>query len=107
MLLLRSATRYVFFGALFFGPWAYGGTTQWSIRMLDWLLGAMLILWLVEVLASRRRIQVPAFLFFVVATLLVIGCWMVVNAGAMMETTFSVFVPLPKLWLNAPGSIDY
>src|SRR3954468_17673198 len=107
MLLLRSANRWVFFGALFFGPWAYGGTTAWSIRILDWLLGATVVLWMVEVLIGRRRIQVPAFLLFLVAALLVIGCWMVVNAGAIMETTFSVFVPLPKPWPNAPGSIDY
>jgi O-antigen ligase len=31
----------------------------------------------------------------------------VVSAGAIMDTSFGVFVPLPKPWLNAPGSIDY
>jgi len=70
-------------------------------------LGAALILWLIELSISRRQVQVPSFLLFVIGALLAIGFWMVVNAGAIMDTAFGVFVPLQKLVPHAPGSVDY
>jgi hypothetical protein len=107
MPLLRAAAQWIFFTALLFAAWAYGGTTSWSIDIIDWLLAAALLLWVAELLLNRRRLRVPRFLLFLLLALLGIGAWMVLNAGAIYDTEFAVFVPVRKLLSRAPGSVDY
>ncbi len=107
MSLFRNMAQWVFFLALLFAPWAYGGTTTWSIRILDWLMLGVLSLWLVDLAICRRLPGWPRLLLLLVFALLVAGGWMVLNAGAILDSDFGVFVALPKLVRAAPGSVDY
>jgi hypothetical protein len=107
MFWLRNAAQWLFYVALFVAVWAYGGTTAWSIQLMDTLLAGVLLLWLIELLLNRRKPRFPRFLLFLLIALLAIGGWMALNAGAILDTDFSVFVPIAKLVPRAPGSVDY
>ena len=104
---LRNAAQWLFYVALFFAPWAYGGTKSWSIKLIDTLLAGVLLLWVIELLLNRRKPTFPRFLLFLLIALLAIGGWMVLNAGAILDTDFSVFVAIAKSVPRAPGSVDY
>jgi O-antigen ligase len=103
----RNAAQWLFYVALFFAVWAYGGTTSWSIQLTDTLLAGVLVLWVIELLLNRRKPRYPAFLLFILTGLFALGGWMTLNAGAILDTDFSVFVPIAKFIPHAPGSIDY
>src|SRR5207249_5326687 len=94
MPLLRTASRWIFFAALIYAPWAYGATTSESIQITNWVLLAALILWAIELLVSRRTPRFPRLLFFLTAALICVGGWMVFNAKSIYDSDFSVFVPL-------------
>jgi hypothetical protein len=107
MLWLRNATQWLFYVALFVSVWAYGGTTSWSIQLTETLLAGVLLLWVIELLLNRRKPRYPTFLLFLLIALLALGGWMTLNAGTILDTDFSVFVPMAKLIPRAAGSVDY
>jgi hypothetical protein len=103
----RSTSRWIFFAALVYAPWAYGGTTSESIRITNWLLLTALVLWAIELLISRRLPRFPRVLFFLTAALICIGGWMVFNAKSIYDSDFLVFVPLHNFAPPVTGSVDY
>jgi hypothetical protein len=103
----RSASRWIFFAALVYAPWAYGGTTSESIQITNWVLLAALVLWAIELLVSRRRPRFPRLLFLLTAALICVGGWMVFNAKSVYDSDFSVFVPLHNFASPVTGSVDY
>jgi hypothetical protein len=107
MPLLRHASRWIFFAALIYAPWAYGGTTSASIQIIDWLLLAAITLWIVELVVSGRRPSLPRFLLFLAVALIGIGGWMVLNARSIYDSDFHTFVPLRNFAPYLAGSVDY
>src|SRR5882724_3731854 len=107
MRLLRHASRWIFFAALVYAPWAYGGTTPAGIQTINWLLLAALILWIIELLISRRWPTFPRLLLFLTCALIGIGAWMAVNAKSIYDSDFYVFVPLRNFAPHLAGSVDY
>jgi len=107
MRLLRHASRWVFFAALVYAPWAYGGTTPASIQTINWLLLAAFILWIIELLISRRWPRFPRLLLFLTCALFGIGAWMAVNATSIYDSDFYAFVPLRNFAPHFAGSVDY
>ena len=105
--IFRSASRWIFFAALVYAPWAYGGTTSESIQITNWALLAALVLWAIELLVSRRTPRLPRLLFFLTATLICLGGWMAFNAKSVYDSDFSVFVPLHNFAPAVVGSVDY
>ena len=105
-LFFRSASRWIFFAALVYAPWAYGATTSETIQITNWVLLAALVLWVIELLVSRRMPRFPRLLFFLAAALICVGGWMVFNAKSVYDSDFSVFVPLHN-FAPATGSVDY
>jgi O-Antigen ligase len=103
----RSASRWIFFAALVYAPWAYGATTSESIQITNWVLLAALFLWVIELLVSRRTPRFPRLLFFLTAALICVGGWMVFNAKSLYDSDFSVFVPLRNFAPPVAGSVDY
>jgi len=103
----RNASRWIFFAALVYAPWAYGATTSESIQITNWVLLAALVLWAIELLISRRTPRFPRVLFFLTAALICIGGWMVFNAKSVYDSDFSVFVPLHNFASVVTGSVDY
>jgi hypothetical protein len=105
--IFRSASRWIFFAALVYAPWAYGATTSESIQITNWMLLAALVLWAIELLVSRRTPRFPRLLFFLTAALICVGGWMVFNAKSIYDSDFFVFVPLRNFAPPVAGSVDY
>lgn len=107
MRIFRTIAASLFFAALAYAPWAYGGTTVESIDTINCLLAAVLVLWIVDLAVSRRRPQFPRVLLILIAALLVIGGWMVFNAAAIFDSEFDTFTRLRQPMPRLPGSVDY
>src|SRR5438552_9520131 len=107
MHLLRAAARWIFLAALVYAPWAYGGTTSASIQIINWLLLAAFILWIIELVVSGRSPARPRLLLFLTCALIAIGGWMAVNAKSIYDSDFYTFVPLGNFASHLTGSVDY
>src|SRR5437879_11562083 len=107
LLTLCAGARWTFLAALIVAPWMYGGTTATSIVVINWLLGAALLLWVVELIVSRRRPQFPKLLIIAIAALLLIGAWMTINARSVYDPEFATFSRINNFAPAAPGSLDY
>src|SRR5437763_13778313 len=107
MKLLRNAARWIFLVALIYAPWAYGGTTSASIQIINWLLLAAFILWIVELAVGGRRPAFPRLLLFLVVALVGIGGWMALNAPSIYDSDFHTFVPLRNFAPRLAGSVDF
>jgi O-antigen ligase len=103
----RTASRWIFFAALIYAPWAYGATTSASIQITNWVLLAALVLWALDLLVSGRTPRLPRLLFFFTGALICIGAWMVFNAKSIYDSDFFVFVPLRSFAQPLAGSVDY
>ena len=109
----REAASWLLVAALFYSPWNYGGTGASAIRNLNWILGAMSCLWLAGRLsrsksdASSDRKFRSWVLLTVSALLLLIGWGMALNARAISDADYSIFLPLTAPFPNAPGTVDY
>src|SRR2546425_4307257 len=107
MPLLRAAARWIFLAALVYAPWAYGGTTSASIQIINWLLLAVFILWIIELVVSARSPVRPRLLVFLTCALIGIGGWMALNAKSIYDSDFYTFVPLRNFAPHLTGSVDY
>jgi hypothetical protein len=105
--IFRTASRWIFFAALAYAPWAYGATTSETINITNWLLLVVLVLWGAELLTSRRRPQLPRFLLILIGALVCLGGWMTLNAKSIYDSEFSFFVSLRNFAPFLTGSVDY
>lgn len=105
--ILRAASRWIFFAALVYAPWAYGATTPTSIRTTNWVLLTALGLWSAGLLISWRRPQFPRLLLLLTGALICVGGWMVLNAQSIYDSDFFLFVPLHNFAPPLAGSVDY
>lgn len=105
--MLTHCSRWIFFFALVVAPWFYGATTATSIVVINWLLGAALLLWALELLVKRRWPKFPLTLLLLIAALLAIGIWMTLNARSIYDPEFGTFAAIDSFAPHAPGSVDY
>src|SRR5438046_4718475 len=106
MPLLRRTAQWVFFCALATAPWYYGGTTAVGINVINWLVGAALLLWIADLLVDRRWQSFPKVLLLLIAALLAIGGWMVLNASTVYDEDFCAVVPVGSIAKPLIGSFD-
>jgi hypothetical protein len=104
---LRSVARWLFLATLIAAPWCYGGTTAWSIELIDGLLGLVLVFWIASLLVDRRRPLAPWGLIILAAIILLFGWAMALNAHAIYDTKFRTFVAIEPALRQMPGSVDY
>jgi hypothetical protein len=88
-------------------PWLYGGTTAWSIEITNGMLGVALAFWIASLLVDRRWPALPRTLVIVTAFILIQGWWMVLNAHAIFDSGFRLFLPLAPIAPGLAGSSDY
>jgi hypothetical protein len=105
--MFRKASRWTFFAALVYAPWAYGATTSASINITNWVLLVALVLWGAELLTERRWPRLPRFLLILTGALICVGGWMALNAKSIYDSEFSLFVPLRNFVPFLAGSVDY
>ena len=105
--IFRKASRWIFFAALAYAPWAYGATTSESINVTNCVLLVALVFWVAELLTDRRPPRLPRFLLILTGALVCIGGWMVLNAKSIYDSEFSLFVPLRNFVPFLTGSVDY
>jgi O-antigen ligase len=105
--IFRKASRWIFFAALAYAPWAYGATTSASINITNWVLLVALVLWGAELLTGGRRPNLPPFLLILTGALVCVGGWMALNAKSIYDSEFSLFVPLRNFVPPLTGSVDY
>ncbi len=107
MPLLRDTARWIFLAALIYAPWAYGGTTSAGIQIINWLLLAAFILWIIELVVSGRSPALPRLLLFLTVALIGIGGWMALDAISIYDSDFHTFIPLQNFAPHLTGSVDY
>lgn len=90
-----------------YAPWAYGCTTAPAIYWLDLLLTGVALLWITD-LTIRKRSLPDVSRWLVVPSLLLLaqGWWMTLNASAVYDTEYAMFVPVAHRLLAGPGSLD-
>jgi hypothetical protein len=106
-IIFRKTSRWIFFAALVYAPWAYGATTSASINIANWVLVVALVLWGAELLSGGRRPDLPPFLLILTGALVCVGGWMALNAKSIYDSEFSLFVPLRNFVPFLTGSVDY
>jgi O-antigen ligase len=103
---MDEAPGWLFLAALIYVPWNYGCTTERGIIGLNWILGAALILWIIDLLVAKRRPRVPFAVVILSVLLLAIGWWMALNARWIYDSEYYIFVPIKAPLPRAPGSVD-
>ena len=104
---LRGLARWLLLGVLVAAPWLYGGTTAWSIELINDLLALVVLLWIASLLLDRRWPAVPRAVPVIAAIILVYGWWMALNAHAVYDSAFRFFVLSAPLISALPGSSDF
>lgn len=107
----RDISGWLLVTTLFYAPWNFGSTGAAAIRILNWLLVAVIFFWLLgTVIASFSR-EVVRFCYWPLLlmglALLVIGWGMTANAHAVVDNDYAFFLPLTSPWPAAPGSSAY
>jgi O-antigen ligase len=102
---LAHPPRWLLLLALVFAPWAYGSTRVWTVLALSLILFLLLVLWLAECLARRRRPHLSPWAVGAAGCLLVQGWWMTFNAHGQFQPDFGVVLPVPAWSRSAPGSV--
>lgn len=103
---LEKAAGWVFVATLLVAPFAYGGTTDGAIRLLNLLLFSGTLVWVAALLTDRRLPHLPWLPVVATTGLLIQGWLMAWNAHSILDPEFWEFVPRDPPVPLLPGSWD-
>ena len=105
-----AVPRVLLLGLLFYAPWAYGCTVPWAITGLELIAAAILALWALGCVLTRKTPVVDRWNAVCVIWLLGQGWLMALNAHTQfhdrMNDKVHVFTVIPAWWQGGPGSAD-
>lgn len=104
--IFTDAPRWLLLLSLVYAPWAFGCTRAWTIEVLNGLLAAALLLWLLGCALRRVLPPVQPVCAMCVAFLLLQGWGMTLNAHWLFDPDYSRFVPVVAPWPAGPGTVD-
>lgn len=104
--ILRDIPRWSFLALLIYTPWVYGGTTPSAIVSIERLSAVVLGFWLFEMVIRRRKPDLPRWLPVLSALILLVGWLAALNASAIYDSEFEVFIPVRRRFVFPPSSID-
>jgi hypothetical protein len=102
----RSASFCLLLAAMVFTPWAYGGTRDWTIVGMDWILGACFLAWILSAVLYFRAVRLAAIPSVCLILLVSQAAWMAWNAHGSFDWTFRCFVNLAASDPGLPGAAD-
>ncbi|MFM8809471.1 MAG: hypothetical protein ACKOJB_11330, partial [Chthoniobacterales bacterium] len=101
-----TAARWLLLVSIVLSAWLFGGTRDWTVEVIRWLLLVMTALFLVGLLLRRRRPRVPWIVVVPSLFLLLQGWFMVWNASRRFIPSLQLFVGVPQPMPGWPGSWD-
>ncbi len=102
----RKIALALLLGALVFAPWAYGATPAWAVQILDGVLGAALLAWLVGCIPGKSLPCVGLVPFLCVLLLIGYGAFMAWNAHYAYNPATRAFEDVATACWRLPGAMD-
>jgi len=103
---LRHMTGWLLIATIVYAPWAYGCTRPATILGLDGLMGAVILCWLLALLAGRKAPVCPALMLGCVGWLLLQGWTMAFHERFLYSPETQMFHRNPAAIPFLPGSVD-
>jgi hypothetical protein len=101
-----TASRWLLLVAVVLSAWLYGGTREWTVDVLRWLLLVVTALFLAGLVLRLRLPRVPWFVVIPSLFLLGQGWFMLWNARRRFVEFAGVFVDVPQPLAGWPGFVD-
>jgi len=101
-----TAARWLLLASIVLSAGLFGGTRDWTIEVIRWLLLAMTALFVPGLLVRRRWPRVPWLVVVPTLFLLLQGWFMVWNAGRRFIPELQLFVGVPQPLPGWPGFWD-
>jgi len=101
-----TAARWLLLASIVLSAGLFGGTRDWTIDVIRWLLLAMTALFVLGLLFRRRWPRVPWLVVVPTLLLLLQGWFMVWNAGRRFIPELQLFVGVPQPLPGWPGFWD-
>ncbi|MEQ1839953.1 MAG: O-antigen ligase family protein [Verrucomicrobiales bacterium] len=94
-------------GAFFYTPLAFGGVTPETVRVLDILLAASVVMWMVLLACQRRMPSISRICLAGIFVISVLGGAYLLNPLSVHREFDWKFIPLEGSIPWLPGSVDY
>ncbi len=101
-----TSARWLLLASIVLSAWLYGGTRDWTVEVISWLLLATTALFAVGLLLRRRWPRVSWLVVLPSIVLLIQGWFMTWNAGRRFLPLAGIFVDAEPPLPNWPGFID-
>lgn len=101
-----TLARWLLLAAIVLSAWLFGGTRDWTVDVIRWLLLAMTALFVVGLALRRRLPRVPWLVVMPSAFLLFQGWFMTWNASRRFVPAAQIFVDTPQPIPGWPGFWD-
>jgi hypothetical protein len=101
-----TAARWLLLASIVLSAWLFGGTRDWTIEVVRWLLLAMTALFVIGLLLRLRAPRVPWLVVLPSLFLLLQGWFMVWNAGRRFIPVLGSFIGVPQPLPGWPGFWD-
>jgi hypothetical protein len=101
-----TLSRWLLLASIVLSAWLFGGTRDWTIEVIRWLLLAMTALFLTGLVLRRRWPRVPWVVLLPSLFLLLQGWFMLWNASRRFIPGVQLFVDVPQRLPGWPGFWD-